>query len=94
MNNGRFLRVLMLVVAVFAAASAFVCTDGFREYEVGYVQGEMLKASSDSFTARPDRKAVYPVLVVIPGRSRFSSGSVVLLKSPALVCLSTCVLLC
>ena len=83
-----------MVVTAFVLVSAFVCTDSFREFEAGYIQGEMLKASSENASARPDRKVLYPVLDAVFGRSRFSRGSAAMLKSPALVSLSTCVLLC
>jgi hypothetical protein len=90
----EFIRTLILVVTTCVLVSAFVCIDSFREIEAGYIQGEMLKAPSENVGTRPNRKVLYPTLDAVFGRSRFSRGSALMLKSPALVSLSTCVLLC
>jgi len=90
----KFLRTLVFVLTAFAAVSVLVCTDEFKEFEVGYIQGEMLKTSAEGLTARPDRQVVYPTLAAVSGRSQYPHGSAALTKSSALVCLSTCVLLC
>lgn len=80
-------------MAALAAVSVFVCADGFGEFEAGYVQGEMLKESAESLISRPDQQATYVSPVASSRQARHSRGSE-LTKSPALVCLSTCVLLC
>jgi len=89
-----FLRTMVLVLAAFAAVSVFVCSDGFRELEAGYIQGEMLKASSESVPDRPDPQVVYPVPVAVSGRSQNSPGFAAFTKSLTLTCLSACVLRC
>jgi hypothetical protein len=90
----KFLQTLVLVLTALVAVSAFVCADGSREYEVDYFQAEMLKESPESLTARPAPQALYHLPVADSGRSHHSRGSGAVTKSTALVCLSTCVLLC
>ena len=90
----KFLRTLVLVLTALTAVSVFVCTDGFREYEAGYIQGEMLKASTENVTARPDLHVYYPALVAASGQNRYSSSSATAMKPLALVSLSTCILRC
>jgi len=90
----EFLRTMVLVLAAFAAVSVFVCSDAFREFEDGYIQGAMLKAPSEGVPDRPDLQVVYPSQVATSGQSQNSAGSAAFTKLFALTCLSACVLRC
>ena len=90
----KFLRTLVLVVAAFAALSVFVCADSLNEFEGGYIQGEMLKESSQSLTVPANRQTTGLAMAAVSGQRRYPPNSAAVKKSLALVCLSTCVLLC
>lgn len=89
----KFPRTLVLVLAAFAAVFLFVCTDGVREYDAVYVQGEMLKQAAENVESHRHPQMPYPAPLAT-AKNRYSPGSAAATKSFALVSLSTCVLLC
>ena len=89
----KILRTLVLVLTAFAAVSMVVCTDGFREYDAVFVQGEVLKQSAENLDAHRHHRMPHPAPVASAKR-RYSPGSRTDAKPFALVSLSTCVLLC
>jgi hypothetical protein len=90
----KFLRTLVLALAAFVAVSVFATTDDFKELEAGYIQGEMLKASAEGLTPSFVRELVRLAPLASSGRRKYPHTTLVATKSPALICLSTCVLLC
>ena len=90
----ELLRTMVLVLAAFAAVSVFVCSDAFREFEAGYIQGAMMKAPAEGVPDRPDRQVVYTSQVATSGQSQESAASAAFTKPFALTCLSACVLRC
>ena len=92
--NIKMLRAFVLVLTAFVAVSLFVCFDDLNEFEGGYIQGEMLKESSESLTVPANRQTIGIAMAAISAQRRYPPGSAAVTKSPALVCLSTCVLLC
>ena len=89
----KFLRTIVSVLTAFAAVSLFVCTDGVREYDAVYIQGEMLKQSAENIEPQRHQQMPYPAPLAT-ANNRYSRDSAAAAKSFALVSLSTCVLLC
>ena len=91
----RSLHTLIVALAALAAVFMVVSPDDLREYESAYVRQEVLRESAESIATHRD-----PHVVV--GSTQFGSSSqhrrapraAAMTASLALVCLSTCVLLC
>ena len=86
----------MVVLASFGAVFLFVWPDDLWEYEAEYTQSEMLKQSSQGISTHRDQQAVCSSRLAASSNSRaFSRSSAArVTSSPAVVLLSTCVLLC
>jgi hypothetical protein len=89
----EFARALLLVCTAVAALSLVVCNDSFREYDAVYIQGEMLKEAAQNFEGHRHQQLTYAAPVT-SGKNRRLPQPATVTNSPALVSLSTCVLLC
>lgn len=85
-----------LVVMLVALAAVFVMAspEDLREYESAYVRQEGLKESAESIAAHRDPQAVDSGRFGDSIKNRCSLHVPAMMAPLALVCLSTCVLLC
>ena len=91
----KFIWTLVVLLASFGAVFLFVWADDLSEYEAEYTQSEMLKQSSQGISTHRDQQAVCSSPLAASSNSAFSRSSAArVTSSPAVVSLSTCVLLC
>jgi hypothetical protein len=92
--KSRFLLTLIVILTTFGAVFVSVCFDDLNEYDAAYIQGEMLKESSESLSGHRDRQAIPLPLVSAASNKNSHATAVAMTTSPTLVCLFSCVLLC
>jgi hypothetical protein len=88
----KFIQALVVVLAAFAVV-AYVYPDDLWD-EAAYTPSKMLKESPERFPSHRERYAVYSSPFAASSKSAYSTNSEGRAMSPALVSLSTCVLLC
>jgi hypothetical protein len=92
--RSRFLLTLVVILTTFGAVLLSVSFDDLSESDAAYIQG-MLKESPEGLSGHRDLLAMpLPLVAGAPNKSRYATGSATTAPSPALVCPSSCVLLC
>jgi len=90
----KLLRTLVVVLAALAAIFLAFNHDDLREFDIAYIQREVLKESEESLLARSDGQAVYFPRFAATGKKRSIARSAPITPSPMLSAFSTCALLC
>jgi hypothetical protein len=89
----KFLRTLVMLFAAFAPMFVVVSQDELKEFDVAYIQREVLKESAESLATQRNQQTVYfsPGVAII--RSRYSPSAAIT-PSRAFSAFSTCILRC